>query len=107
MRPWRLGEGSVKRLNTGKTWLAISQHIATSSPPASVDRELTEALAALRPERERQGLSLTDLAQRKGIDRATISKLETGKIPNPTVGTLKRYAAALGKSLNWELGDGN
>ena len=74
-------------------------------PPASVDRELTEALAALRSERERQGLSLTDLAARTGIDRATISKLETGKILNPTVGTLKRYTAALGKSLSWTLSE--
>ncbi|MGO9465138.1 MAG: helix-turn-helix domain-containing protein [Isosphaeraceae bacterium] len=29
------------------------------------------------------------MAERTGIDRATISKLETGKIPNPTIGTLR------------------
>jgi transcriptional regulator with XRE-family HTH domain len=58
----------------------------------------------LRRERERQGLSLTDLAERTGLDRATISKLETGKIANPTVGTLKKYAKALGKTLSWTLG---
>ena len=55
------------------------------------------------PERERQGLSLTELAERGGIDRATISKFETGKIPNPTIGALKKDAAALGKSLSWTL----
>jgi transcriptional regulator with XRE-family HTH domain len=32
-------------------------------------------------------LSLTDMAERTGIDRATISKLETGKLGNPTNGT--------------------
>jgi DNA-binding XRE family transcriptional regulator len=71
--------------------------------PPAVDRELIEAMAALRSERERQGLSLTDMAERTGIDRATISKLETGKIPNPTIGTLRTYARALGRKLAWTL----
>ena len=71
-------------------------------PPAG-DPELIEALAGLRRERERQGLSLTDMAERTGIDRATISKLETGKLANPTIGTLRTYAKALGRRLAWTL----
>ena len=71
-------------------------------PPLG-DPELIEALAELRRERERQGLSLTDMAERTGIDRATISKLETGKIPNPTISTLRTYAKALGRRLAWTL----
>jgi ribosome-binding protein aMBF1 (putative translation factor) len=71
-------------------------------PPAR-DLELLKALADLRRERERQGLSLTDIASRTGIDHATISKLETGKISNPTVGTLRTYAQALGRKLAWTL----
>ncbi len=71
--------------------------------PPALDRELIEALASLRRERERQGLSLTDIAERTGIDRATISKLETGKIVNPTIGTLRTYAKALGRRLAWSL----
>jgi ribosome-binding protein aMBF1 (putative translation factor) len=71
-------------------------------PPVG-DPELIAALAGLRRERERQGLSLTDLAERTGIDRATISKLETGKIANPTVGTLRTLARALGRKLTWTL----
>jgi ribosome-binding protein aMBF1 (putative translation factor)/uncharacterized DUF497 family protein len=71
-------------------------------PPVR-DPELTEALARLRREREQQGLSLTDMAERTGIDRATISKLETGKIVNPTIGTLRTYARALGRRLAWTL----
>ena len=74
-------------------------------PPRRADEELTAALAALRVERERQGLSLTDIQQRTKIDRATISKLERGEIPNPTVATLRTYAAALGKRLSWSLSD--
>jgi ribosome-binding protein aMBF1 (putative translation factor) len=71
--------------------------------PPVCDRELTDALAALRRERRRQGLSLKDVAARTGIDRATISKLETGKIANPTIGTLRKYARALGRKLAWTL----
>jgi len=71
-------------------------------PPVG-DPELIEALAGLRRERERQGLSLADMAERTGIDRATISKLETGKIANPTIGTLRTYAKALGRRLAWTL----
>jgi DNA-binding Xre family transcriptional regulator len=79
--------------------------IRSEIPPAAPDPELLNALAALRLERERQGLSLTDLSERTGIDRATISKLETGKVANPTVATLRTYAMALGKRLEWSLAD--
>jgi DNA-binding XRE family transcriptional regulator len=71
-------------------------------PPVG-DPELVAALAGLRRERERQGLSLTDMAERTGIDRATISKLETGKLANPTIGTLRTYAKALGRRLAWTI----
>jgi ribosome-binding protein aMBF1 (putative translation factor) len=67
------------------------------------DRELIEALAGLRRERERQGLSPTDMAERTGIGRATISKPETGKICSPTIGTLRTDAKALGRRLAWSL----
>jgi ribosome-binding protein aMBF1 (putative translation factor) len=79
--------------------------IQAEFPPRVIDVELKTALAALRLERERQGLSLTDMQERTKIDRATISKLERGEMPNPTVGTLRTYAAALGKRLSWSLAD--
>jgi transcriptional regulator with XRE-family HTH domain len=53
----------------------------------------------LRKAREDAGLSLTDVEKRTGIDKATLSRLETGKQANPTVDTLVRYAAAVGKQL--------
>lgn len=71
-------------------------------PPIG-DPDLVAALAGLRSERERQGLSLADMAERTGIDRATISQLETGKLANPTIGTLRTYARALGRRLAWTL----
>jgi transcriptional regulator with XRE-family HTH domain len=61
--------------------------------------DLFGLLHDLRKEREQLGLSTTDVAQRSGLDRGFVSKLETGKVPNPTFNTLARYAAALGKEL--------
>src|SRR5262245_39743361 len=53
--------------------------------------ELRKTFAALRLLREQQGLSITDLADRTGMDRAMISRLETGQIDNPTIATMTRY----------------
>lgn len=60
-------------------------------------------ILAMRQERERLGLSLSDVADRAGIDKAALSRLENGQQLNPTVNTLSRYAHALGKSLAWEM----
>jgi transcriptional regulator with XRE-family HTH domain len=60
-------------------------------------------VAALRAERERQGLSLADIAERTGIDRAAVHKLEIGVNRNPTLATLNRYAEALGVRIEWSL----
>jgi ribosome-binding protein aMBF1 (putative translation factor) len=79
----------------------VIRKVREEFPPLTIDPELARALAALRAERQRQGLSLSDVAERSGIDRATLSKLETGKVPNPTVGTLRALARALNKRLSW------
>ena len=44
------------------------------------------------------GLRIDDYGQR-------LSKLETGKVPNPTVSTLRALARALNKRLSWSLID--
>ncbi|MGH7140722.1 MAG: helix-turn-helix domain-containing protein [Pirellulales bacterium] len=61
--------------------------------------ELRDALAALKKHREAAGISLSLLAERTGIDRAALSRLETGTHDNPTIHTLQRYAFGLGKQL--------
>jgi len=66
---------------------------------------VSHTLSALRAERERQGLILSEVSERSGIDRATISRLETGKVPNPAVGTLRALSRALNKRLSWSLTD--
>ena len=83
----------------------VIRKVREEFPPLAIDPELAGALAALRAERERQGLSLADVSERTGIDRATLSKLETGKVANPTVGTLRTLALALNKRLIWSLVD--
>lgn len=67
--------------------------------------QLRQVVFALKQERERQGLTLAQLAERTGIDPAPLSRLETGKTLNPTWGTLQRIAAALGKEIVCELRD--
>jgi DNA-binding XRE family transcriptional regulator len=69
-------------------------------PPAPA-----ELFQALREARLSAGLSLKDMAERTGMDKAALSKLENGKVFNPTLETLWRYAAAVGKRLAWQLED--
>jgi len=67
--------------------------------------DIQKALQALKGERERSGLSIGDVAERSGLDRAVVSRLENGKQDNPTVATLMRYAAAVGKRFLWSYDD--
>lgn len=62
-----------------------------------MDHQSPNALvaAALRRERERAGLSLTELARRAGIAKSTLSQLESGT-GNPSVETLWALGVALG-----------
>jgi ribosome-binding protein aMBF1 (putative translation factor) len=83
----------------------VIRKVREECPPLAIDPDLVKALNALRAERERLGLSLSDVSDRSGIDRATLSKLETGKVPNPTVNTPRALARALNKRLSWSLID--
>jgi DNA-binding XRE family transcriptional regulator len=55
----------------------------------------------LRKRREDHGLSLDDVASRSGIDKAALSRLESGKHVNPTINTLLRYARAIDEPICW------
>jgi DNA-binding XRE family transcriptional regulator len=73
--------------------------------PRGVAYALKLALFEMKKAREEAGISLTDIAEKSGIDKAALSRLENGVTENPTVVTLARYAAALGKRLVWTLED--
>ena len=60
---------------------------------------LKETVAALKTTREALGLSLTDIKAFTGIEKSNLSRLENDPLPNPTIGTLCRYAEAVGKEI--------
>lgn len=73
--------------------------------PLGVYLETKQLLHRLKQEREQAGLSLSDVADRSGMDKAAISRLENGRQPNPTIDTISRYAMAIGKQLIWGFAD--
>jgi DNA-binding XRE family transcriptional regulator len=86
------------------------EHVANPvrRPPAdAINRQSFTAILGLvarfRAVREGQGLTLAQVAERMGIDAPALSRLETGKMLNPTLATLHKWAEALGQKLNVEL----
>jgi ribosome-binding protein aMBF1 (putative translation factor) len=67
-----------------------------------VERKVVaELVAQLRETREKAGVSLGELAERTGMSKPSLSRLENSDAPNPTIITLLRYAQALGVKLDW------
>jgi len=81
--------------------------IATTDVPTDPEDAIATArfIGGLRRHREQAGLSLGDVADRSGLDKATLSRLENGWYPNPTLNTLARYARGIGKRLVLDLED--
>src|SRR5208283_3687085 len=53
----------------------------------------------LKKARQAAGLTLAAVSKRTGMDQASLSRLENGRQPSPTVDTLWRYACAVGRQL--------
>jgi DNA-binding XRE family transcriptional regulator len=62
--------------------------------------QLRDLARILKEERQRLGVSLSEVAKRSGIEKGNLSRLENDPHPNPTVDTLLRYAAALGRTIH-------
>ena len=60
---------------------------------------MQHTMAVLKAERMKKGLSLSDMKERTGIERSTLSRLENHEEANPAVNTLIRYAEAVGKKM--------
>ena len=73
--------------------------IATAVTPTQPEDAvaLFKFIGSLRQQREAVGLTLADVAERSGVDKASVSRLENGFCTNPTVNTLAHYARAIGK----------
>jgi len=65
--------------------------------------DLLTMLGKLKKHREAQGLSLSDVADRSGMDRSAVSRLENGQYLNPTMDTLYRYAQAVGAEIGFSM----
>jgi DNA-binding Xre family transcriptional regulator len=73
-------------------------------PAGAVSRQSFAAILSLvarfKAMRESQRLTLAEVAERMGIDAPALSRLETGKVLNPTLATLHKWAEALGPKLD-------
>ena len=86
---------------------AIRRHHAVNPlrerPASAINRQSFMAILGLvarfKAAREYQGLTLAEVADRMGIDAPALSRLETGKMLNPTLATLHKWAEALGQKL--------
>ncbi len=66
---------------------------------------IQHTMSVLKAERMKKGLSLSNMKERTGIERSTLSRLENNEEGNPTVNTLARYAEAVGKKVLVVLAD--
>src|SRR5436190_2207300 len=91
----RAEEEAIRRRHTANP---VRQRPANTINPQSFAAILT-LLARFKAARESQGLTLAEVAERMGIDAPALSRLETGKMLNPTLATLHKWAEALGREL--------
>jgi transcriptional regulator with XRE-family HTH domain len=84
----------VRQIEQVEVW---SEHVGNGSPAegAAPSALISQIAASIRRERDRTGLSLTELARRAGIAKSTLSQLESG-VGNPSVETLWALGVALG-----------
>jgi predicted transcriptional regulator len=62
-------------------------------------RELIEELVRARRE---SALSQTEIAARMGTSQSAVARLESGEL-DARLSTLERYAAALGRTVDWQV----
>jgi predicted transcriptional regulator len=67
--------------------------------PGDRRRELIEELVRLRRESD---LSQTEIAARMRTSQSAVARLESGDL-DARLSTLERYAAALGRTVDWQV----
>ena len=86
------------------------QHAANpvrQAPAGAISQQSFAAIlhlvAKFKAARESQQLALAEVAERMGIDAPALTRLETGKMLNPSLATLHKWADALGQKLEFDL----
>jgi DNA-binding XRE family transcriptional regulator len=87
-----------------RNWQPSPEELIARGEGAHLDlrgeyRELRPFVEDLKRTREAAGLTLAEVSRRCGIDQPALSRLENGHSKNPTLDTLWRYAAAIGRRL--------
>jgi DNA-binding XRE family transcriptional regulator len=87
-----------------RNWHPSPEELIATGEGANFDlhgeyRELRPLVEEIKRAREEAGLTLAEVSRRCGIDQPALSRLENGHNKNPTLDTLWRYAAALGRRL--------
>lgn len=87
-----------------RNWHPSPEELIASGEGANFDlqgeyRELRPFVEDIKRAREAAGLTLAEVSRRCGIDQPALSRLENGHNKNPTLDTLWRYAAAVGRRL--------
>ena len=87
-----------------RNWHPSPEELIASGEGANFDlhgeyRELRPFVEEIKQAREAAGLTLAEVSRRCGIDQPALSRLENGHNKNPTLDTLWRYAAAVGRRL--------
>lgn len=62
--------------------------------------DIAEYARLIKDERQRQGISQTDMAQRLGVSRRWLIEFEHARIPNPEFSTILSALTELGLSLD-------
>jgi predicted transcriptional regulator len=62
-------------------------------------REVIEELAEAR---RSSGVSQTEVAARMGTSQSAVARLESGEL-DARMSTLERYAAAVGRTVDWQV----
>jgi hypothetical protein len=83
--------------------LVASGDLSGNTVPMGLYLEIQQLLHDFKRARQSAGLTLTDIANRTGMDKAVLSKLENGQHGIPTLRSLARYAQAVGMQLTFRL----
>lgn len=81
--------------------------LSGNTVPLELYVAIQQLLHDLKKARAAAGLSLADVAERTGMDKAVLSKLENGQHGVPTLPSLARYAQAVGLRLSLTLAVGD